>query len=132
MTIPGAVSEARVTHGKSSPTCHLPAPLGSFLYVTQERFWHLSFIGSPGYSVPWMSQARTLELLPFPPPGSHPNPGIQPVSLASPALAGGFFSAEPQGSPWPTHKFRIFGWCTHVNGANPAQCCAPSTAVCQP
>ena len=66
MIIPGAVSEAQVTHGKSSPTGHLPAPLGSFLYVTQERFWHLSFIDSPGYSVPWMSQARTLELLPFP------------------------------------------------------------------
>ena len=29
--------------------------------------------------------------LPLPPPGDLPNPGIKPVSLASPALAGGFF-----------------------------------------
>ena len=28
---------------------------------------------------------------PCPPPGDFPDPGIQPVSLASPALAGGFF-----------------------------------------
>ena len=34
--------------------------------------------------------------LPFPPPGYLPDPGIEPVSLA---LAGGFFTAEPQGKP---------------------------------
>ena len=28
----------------------------------------------------------------FPPPGNLPDPGIQPASLASPALAGRFFS----------------------------------------
>ena len=30
--------------------------------------------------------------LPCPPPGNLPNPGIEPKSLACPALAGGFFS----------------------------------------
>ena len=30
--------------------------------------------------------------LPFPPAGDLPNPGIKPVSLASPALAGRFFT----------------------------------------
>ena len=34
--------------------------------------------------------------LPFPPPGDPPDPGIEPVS---PALAGGFFTAEPPGKP---------------------------------
>ena len=34
--------------------------------------------------------------LPFPSPGDLPNPGIEPVS---PALAGGFFTAEPSGNP---------------------------------
>ena len=34
--------------------------------------------------------------LPFPSPGDRPNPGIEP---ASPALAGGFFTAEPPGKP---------------------------------
>ena len=29
--------------------------------------------------------------LPYPPPGDLPDPGIEPVSLMSPALVGGFF-----------------------------------------
>ena len=33
--------------------------------------------------------------LPFPSPGYLPNPGIEPASPASPALAGGFFTTEP-------------------------------------
>ena len=32
--------------------------------------------------------------LPCPPPGDLPNPGIKPVSPASPALAGGFFTTS--------------------------------------
>ena len=32
--------------------------------------------------------------LPFPPPGDLPNPGIEPMSLTSPALAGGFFTTS--------------------------------------
>ena len=36
--------------------------------------------------------------LPFPPPGDLPNPGIEPGSPASPALAGRFFTTEPPGS----------------------------------
>ena len=32
--------------------------------------------------------------LPFPPPGDLPNPGIEPLSLMSLALAGGFFTAS--------------------------------------
>ena len=31
--------------------------------------------------------------LPFPSPGDLPDPGIEPASLASPALAGGFFTS---------------------------------------
>ena len=37
--------------------------------------------------------------LPFPPPGDIPEIGIKPTSLASPALAGGVFIAEPLGKP---------------------------------
>ena len=37
--------------------------------------------------------------LPFPPPGDLPNPGIEPSSLASPALADKFFTTEPPGKP---------------------------------
>ena len=32
--------------------------------------------------------------LPFPPPGDCPDPGTEPESLASPALAGGFFTTN--------------------------------------
>ena len=35
--------------------------------------------------------------LPFPSPGDLPNPGIQPMSLESPVLAGGFFTTESPG-----------------------------------
>ena len=35
--------------------------------------------------------------LPFPSPGDLPNPGTEPVSPVSPALAGRFFTAEPPG-----------------------------------
>ena len=37
--------------------------------------------------------------LPFPTPGDLPDPGIQPASLVSPALAGGFFTTAPPGKP---------------------------------
>ena len=35
--------------------------------------------------------------LPFPSPGDLSNPGIEPESPVSPALAGGFFITEPPG-----------------------------------
>ena len=38
--------------------------------------------------------------LPFPPPGNLPSPGIEPTSLASPVLAGGFFTT---GTTWEAH-----------------------------
>ena len=38
--------------------------------------------------------------LPFLPPGDLPNPGMEPESSASPALAGGFFTTEPPGLLW--------------------------------
>ena len=37
--------------------------------------------------------------LPFPPPGDLPNPGMELLSLACPALAGGFFTTVPAGKP---------------------------------
>ena len=37
--------------------------------------------------------------LPFSPPVDLPDPGIEPVSLASPALGSGFFITVPPGKP---------------------------------
>ena len=37
--------------------------------------------------------------VPFPAPGDLPDPGTEPASLASPALAGGFFTIVTPGKP---------------------------------
>ena len=41
----------------------------------------------------------------YPPPGVLPNPGINPVSLTSPALAGGFFTTS---ATWEAHTVTEF------------------------
>ena len=53
----------------------------------------------PFSSVHRIFQARVLERSPFPTTGDLPKPGIEPVSLASPALAGEFFTTTPPGKP---------------------------------
>ena len=40
--------------------------------------------------------------VPLPPPGDLPNPGLEPASPVSPALAGRFFTTEPPGKPKAT------------------------------
>ena len=45
--------------------------------------------------------------LPFPTPGALPNLGIEPVSLASPALPGGFFTTELAEKPLYVCSFHI-------------------------
>ena len=47
----------------------------------------------PGYSVHGILQAGKLEWV-VTSPGDLPDPGIKPVSLPSPALAGGFFTTS--------------------------------------
>ena len=49
----------------------------------------------PGSSVHGILQAGILEWLPFLTPGDLPNPGMETACLASPALAGEFFTTEP-------------------------------------
>ena len=53
----------------------------------------------PVFSIHGILQAKLLGQLPFPPPGDLPDPGIEPMCLASPALAGGFFTTAPPGKP---------------------------------
>ena len=53
----------------------------------------------PGSSVCGILQARILEWVSFPSPGDLSHPGIELALLASPALAGGFFTTEPLGKP---------------------------------
>ena len=51
----------------------------------------------PGPSVHGILQARILEWIAFPPPGDLPDLGIEPMSLKSHALAGGFFTTSATG-----------------------------------
>ena len=48
----------------------------------------------PGSSVHGCARQEYWSGLPFPSPGDLSNPGVEPTSLASPALAGGFFTAS--------------------------------------
>jgi len=48
----------------------------------------------PASSVHGILQARILEWLPFPSPGDLPDPGIEPTSLMSPALADEFLKGH--------------------------------------
>ena len=53
----------------------------------------------PGFSVYGIFQARILEWVAISYSRDLPNPGTEPVSLASPAVAGGFFTTAPPGKP---------------------------------
>ena len=55
-----------------------------------------------GHQVPLSMEFSTQEYwsgLPFSTPGDLPDPGIEPLSLMSPALAGGFFTTAPPEKP---------------------------------
>ena len=60
------------------------------------------------FAAPWTVAGQALlsmgystqgswNVLPFPSAGDLPNPGTEPMSLASPALAGKFFTTAPPG-----------------------------------
>ena len=67
----------------------------------------------PGFFVKEISQARIVEwVAPYPPPGALPDPGIKPTPVASPALAGVFFTTVPPGksyTPIPPLNFMLEG-----------------------
>ena len=44
------------------------------------------------------------------PPGDLPNPGVKPMSLAPPALAGRFFTTVPPGKTGLNRKRRVKTW----------------------
>ena len=53
----------------------------------------------PGFSVHGISQAGMLEWVVISFSRDLPNPGIEPETLACPALAGRFFTTESPGKP---------------------------------
>ena len=48
----------------------------------------------PGSSVHWILQARILQWVAMPFSRDLPDPGIEPMSLMSPSLSGGFFTTS--------------------------------------
>ena len=67
--------------------------------------WTVAYQALPSMGFP---RQEYLSGLPFPSPGDLPDPGIKPVSLASPALVGSFFTTEPPGKPNNTYIHQIY------------------------
>ena len=53
----------------------------------------------PGSSVHGLSRQEHWSGLPSPSPGDLPDPGVEPGSVSSPALAGAFLPLVPPGKP---------------------------------
>ena len=71
----------------------------------------------PGSSVHGIPKGEYWSKLPFPSPGNHfLDPGMEPVFLASPALAGSFCTMSQCGSPGVTLQWESYLW--YLNGPN--------------
>ena len=86
----------------------------NFLYVSVcvlSRFSHVQLIATPwtvALQAPLsmgFSRQEYWSGLPRPPPGDLPNPQIEPTSLTSPALAGGFFTTSVT---WEARQFSLY------------------------
>ena len=90
---------------KPSQTRFLSLELGPDLTAAAKSLQSCPTLCNPmdcspsGFSVHGILQARILDWLPCPPPRDPPDPGIEPASLMSPALAGGFFTTN---TTWET------------------------------
>ena len=93
----------------------------------------------PGSNVHGIFQARILwSGFPFPILDYLPNPGIKPTSLASPALAGRFFTTLPPGKPgayiWVSVQLSrsVVSNSLHPHGLQPTRppCPSPTPRVC--
>ena len=67
--------------------------------------WDPMYCSLPGSFGHRILQARILECVAMPSPGDLPYPGIKPVSLVSPAFAGGFFINS---ATWKAHGCVFF------------------------
>ena len=76
----------------------------------------------PGSSVHGISRQEYWRRWPFPSPGDFPDSGIKPTSPAAPALAGGFFTTVPPGSPYMHAPTQI---CICLDIRQPTICLIP-------
>ena len=82
--------------------------MGSFSLSVCARVQSLTHVGliATSWTVAHQAPLSTglfrqehLSGLPLPSPGDRPDPGIEPMSLVSPILVGGFFTPGSPGSP---------------------------------
>ena len=87
--------------------CRLFKPFSPLMSVCRcaHTLSHVWLFATPWTVVPQaplsmeMSKQENWSRMPFPSPGDLPDPGIEPVSPESLALAGQFFTTEPPGKP---------------------------------
>ena len=79
------------SHASKTHACMLSHFSHVQLFVTLWTVAHLAPLSMA------FSRQKYWSGLPCPPPGDLPNPGIRPMSLMSPASAGGFFTTS---TPW--------------------------------
>ena len=95
--------ERVVRTGESWPLCVLAKSLQSCPTLCDPMD-----CSPPGSSVHGILQARILEWVAMPFSRGSPHPGIKPVSLISPALAGEFFTISATWEvPWPLAEAKV-------------------------
>ena len=93
---------------------HGLSPGSPVLGISQKQYWSGSPISTPGKTATHFPRQEYWSGLPF------PDLGIEPVSLASPALAGGFLTTEPPGKPTclpnllENHNSLDVGWLSQI------------------
>ena len=103
------------------PSCLLLA--SSWLLVAQllSHIWLLEALwtvaGQSSLFIEFSQQEYWSEL-PFPPPGDLPHSGIEPTSLVSLALAGGFFTTKVTWEAPYLHRHNVY-LPTHVSPSHP-------------
>ena len=96
------------------PSHHLP-PIPACSVAQLPNYLRPMDCGSPGSSSMVFPRQEYCNGLPCPPPEDLPNPGIEPASLASLAVAGRFFTSELPGNPIPAYiAFKSVYTYTHV------------------
>ena len=90
------------------------------LYATWICIWLFMTLWTIDHQAPvslGFSKQEHGSRLPFPPPGNHPNSGIEHASPPSLALAGGFFTTEPPGKTYEWPLLNLMWLCNLVTSA---------------
>ena len=118
---------------KADPSCLPPlTPDSCLVPKLRPTLFHPMGCSPSGPSVPGISRQEYWSGLPVPSPRDLPGPGIEPTSLVSLALAGGFFPTEPPGKPTPHYILSLCSFPRPVKLPMTSQCieAGPDVAHC--